>query len=42
MSEVVKGLTHTHTHIQYPSALELILMVAGENLAREVSLERQS
>lgn len=40
MSEVVKGLTHTHTHIQYP--LELILMVAGENLAREVSLERQS
>lgn len=25
--------THTHTYIQYRSALELILMVTGENLA---------
>lgn len=29
-------------HIQYPGVSELILMVAGENLAWEVSLERQS
>lgn len=31
----------THTHIQYPNALQLVLMVAGEKLAWKVSLERQ-
>lgn len=34
MTGIIKSDTqHTHKHTQYPSALQLILMVAGEKAA---------